>query len=546
MSKIKIFSLGGQNENGKNMYVVEVDDDIFVFDAGLKNADDRMLGVDYIIPNYDYLVTNKKRIKGIFISHGHEEQYGAIADMVADIHEVPVYATAFTTEMIKNDLETSDAKFDNLVLVKPHKKINFGKNSIFPISLTHSVPDAVGYVLSTEDGAIFYTGNYVFDSTMAGPYKTDVGKLAYIGKQGVLCLLGEAIYAEKTGWTAPNHRIANIIRSTLNNTDNRIIFNVFQAELYRIQELFDEVEKTSRQVIILGKKLEQTIKKAIDKKYINFDKKKIANISEVEKDNMVILISDEKEKPYSQLNRIVQGFDKFVKIKETDTVLFATAIYDGLEKTASDLFDEIAKIGASLVITAEEDFREYHASREDIMLMLNLIKPKYFMPIMGEYRAFVAAKNAALDVGMKEKDVLLKLNGQVTSFQDGVYKDVMDKVKIDDILIDGKASGDVGEIVIKDREVLSVNGVVIVSIIIDKFSKKIVEKPVITSKGFVFPKKEYQLEAEQKVQQVVESNQKPHYIDFNKVKNEIRSQLGKFLFQKTDSKPMILVIMQEM
>ena len=492
MSKIKIFSLGGQNENGKNMYIVEVDNDIFVFDAGLKNADDRMLGVDYIIPNYDYLMENRERIKGIFISHGHEEQYGAIADMVVDMPDIMIYATSFTIAMIKNDLAESNVEFNNLIEIKPHKKINFGKNSIFPIRLTHSVPDAVGYVLSTEDGAIFYTGNYVFDSTMAGAYKTDVGKLAYIGKQGVLCLLSETMSACETGWTAPKHRIAQIIKSTLSKAEKRVIFNVFQAELYRIQELFDEVEKTQRKVIILGRKLEQTIKKAIDEKHISFDKKRIANINEVNNDNVVILISDEKEKPYSHLNRIVRGFDKFVKIKETDTILFASTIYDGLEKTASNLFDEIAKLGASLVITAHEDFREYHASREDLMLMLNLIQPKYFMPVMGEYRCFVAAAEAAVDVGLARENVLMKLNGQVAEFNNGKYEDKTLKIKVDDILIDGKTVGDVGDIVIKDREVLSENGVIIVNIIIDKFTKKLVQTPDIESKGFVFLEKSQQ------------------------------------------------------
>ncbi len=545
MSKIKIFGLGGQNENGKNMYVVEVDDDIFVFDAGLKNADDRMLGVDYIIPNYDYLLEKKQRIKGIFVSHGHEEQYGALADILVDLPDITVYATSFTASMIKSDLENNGVKFTNLVEINPHKKLSFGNNSIFPISLTHSVPDAVGFVLTTEDGAIFYTGNYVFDSTMAEPYKTDVGKLAYVGKQGVLCLLSETMHAEKTGWTSPHHRIANIIKTTLNNTNHRVIFNVFQAELYRIQELFDEVEKTSRKVIILGKKLEQTIKAAIDQNYISFDKKRIANINEVQNDDVVLLISDEKEKPYSHLNRIVQGFDKFVKIKETDTVLFASSIYEGVEKTANNLFDEIAKQGASLIITAEEDFREYHASREDLMLMLNLIQPKYFMPVIGEYRAFSAAKEAALDVGVPEENVLMKLNGQVAQFNNGVYDDGREKIKVDDILIDGKTAGDVGEIVIKDREVLSENGVVIASIIIDKLTKKMIDKPAVTTKGFVFPEQKQQNEAIEIIKKVVDNNQKPHYIDFNKVKNEIRNQLGKFLFQKTDSKPMILVIMQE-
>ena len=193
MSKIKIFALGGLNEDGKNMYVVDVDNDIFIFDAGLKYADDKMLGVDYIIPNYDLLKKNRKNIKGIFITHGHYDNMGALSEILKEVPDLPIYGTSFTMEIIKDDLLADNLNVKNLRVIKPHRKINFGKNSIFPISLTHMVPENVGYVLYTPDGAIFYTGNFVFDSTMLGAYKTDIGKLAYVGKQGVLCLLSESL-----------------------------------------------------------------------------------------------------------------------------------------------------------------------------------------------------------------------------------------------------------------------------------------------------------------------------------------------------------------
>ena len=190
MSKIKIFALGGLNEEGKNMYVVKVDNDIFIFDAGLKYASDKLLGVDYVIPNFDYIKENVKNIKGLFITHGHEKNMGAVCDIVSEVPNIKVFATRFTAGILRRDLEESNVKFKNLIEIDPHKKINFGKNSVFPVRLTHSIPDNVGYALNTPDGTIFYTGNYIFDATMLGPYKADIGKLAYIGKQGVLCLLG--------------------------------------------------------------------------------------------------------------------------------------------------------------------------------------------------------------------------------------------------------------------------------------------------------------------------------------------------------------------
>lgn len=547
MSKIKIFSLGGLNEIGKNMYVVEVDNDIFIFDAGLKYPDDKLLGVDYIIPNYDYIKENKNKIKGIFITHGHDQQMGAIPDIVHDIPDIKIYATTFTLEVIKEELLGEKLNTNNLVAITPHKKIIFGKNSIFPISLTHSVPDAVGYVLYTEDGAIFYTGNFVFDPTMIGNYKTDIGKLAYVGKQGVLCLLSESLYADKKGFTSPNHRTTSIIRETLNRYDGRILYNVSQAQLYRIQELFDEISSTERKVVILGKRLENIVLKAIEMKYINFDKKKLLNIHEVNTPGVIVIVSDEREKPFSNISRIIKGYDKFIKINENDTVIFASPVYDGMELSATKVYDKIAQIGANLVIVASKKYLGYHASSEDLMLMINLMNPKYYFPVIGEYRHQVANANTAKALDIPSENILLKLNGQVVVFEKGKLVETGEKVKIDDILIDGKTAGDVGELVIKDRELLSDNGIVIVSASIDKQTKKVLAGPEILTRGFIYVKDNVDLikEAEKISLEVINENTKPNYIEFNKIKSGIRDKLGKYLYQQTECNPMILIVMQE-
>ena len=275
MSKIKIFALGGLNEIGKNMYVVEVDENIFVFDAGLKYATEGMFGVDYIIPGTTYLKNNIKKIKGFFITHGHEENMGALVNIIKDFSDVNIYATSFTCEIIRKDFEQENIKY-NIREIKPHRKITFDNDiSIFPISLTHSIPDNVGYALYTKDGVIFYTGDFIFDSTMQGAYGTDIGKLAYLGKQGVLCLLSESIYAEKQGYTTPKHKLSNLIRETLIKSNERVIFAVFKEHIYRIQELFKEIEKTNRKVVIMGKNLQNIVNSAIDMKYISFDKSRI-------------------------------------------------------------------------------------------------------------------------------------------------------------------------------------------------------------------------------------------------------------------------------
>lgn len=547
MSKIKIFSLGGLNEVGKNMYIVEVDNDIFVFDAGLKYADDKMLGVDYIIPNYDYLKENKKRIKGVFITHGHDAQMGALSDILLDIKDLNIYGARFTLDIIRNQLKEDNIKTDNLIEVQPHKKINFGKNSIFPISLTHAVPDTVGYVLYTPDGAIFYTGNFVFDSTMRGPYETDIGKLAYVGKQGVLCLLSESLYAEKKGFTSPNHRISSVIRETLNNNNGRILFNIFQAQLYRIQELFNEVSKTNRNIVIMGKTLETLIYSAIDSGYMKFDKSRIGNIHQVNDPNIVVIISDEREKPFSNIKRIIKGYDKFITLTEKDTVIFASPVYDGMEKSSTKVLDDLSKIGSNIVTLPNKKYLSLHASSEDLMLMLGLMKPKYFFPVIGEYRHQVANKENALKLGMKEENIILKLNGEVATFIDGELKDTNEKVKIEDILIDGKTVGDIGELVLKDRESLSENGIVIVTATLDKQTKQILAGPEILTRGFVYVKDNIDLikEAQKLSLDIIESNIGPKYVDFTQIKTSIRDKVGKYLYEATECKPMILIVVQE-
>lgn len=547
MSKIKMFALGGLNEIGKNMYVVEVDQDIYVFEAGLKYSDDRSLGIDYILPNYDYLKENKNRIVGIFITHGHDEQMGALADMLEDLEGIDIYATAFTLEVIKQDLGEAGIKNAKLHELEIHKKIVFGKNSIFPVRVSHSIPDSVMYVLYTEDGAIVFTGNYVFDPSMPGAFNADIGKIAYVGKQGVLCLLNESIYAPKKGFTSPSHKAYSIIRETLNKNSGRILFNLMPAQIYRIQELFDEVSKTHRNIVIMGKKLETIILKAIELGYVKFDRERIKTIHHVNDDGIIVIVSSEREIPYYNMRRIIRGYDKFITLTEEDTVVFASPIYDNIEVTSTQIFDEIAKIGSNLVILSKKQFRSPHASSEDIMMMINMLRPKYYFPVIGEYREQVENANLALIMGMKEENIFLKLNGEVVNIVNGQYIDDNEKIKVDDVLIDGKQSGDIGDLVLKDRELLADNGIVIVTTTLDKSSKKILAGPEILTRGFIYVKDNSELikEAEKISLEVINECINPNYIDFNKVKNGIRDRLGKYLYKQTSSKPMIIVVVQE-
>ena len=547
MSKIKIFGLGGLNEEGKNMYVVKVDQDIFVFDAGLKYAGDDLLGVDYVIPNFDYLKENIKNIKGLFLTHAHEKNMGAVCDLVMELPEIKIYGTKFTLNVVKRQLEDANITYDNFVELDPHRKIDFGNNSIFPVRLTHSTPDNVGYALNTLDGIIFYTGNYVFDATMLGAYKTDIGKLAYLGKQGVLCLLGESMYADKIGYTSPKNRIDKLIKSTLNNTEDRIIFNVFTAHVARIEELFNEISKTTRRVVIMGHKLQSIINDIIDSKYLNFDKDRIGDLSNINDKDVIILISNEREKPFMNLNRILNGYDKYIKIKNTDTVFFMEPINDYNERLAIKVVDDISKKGANVVMLSRKENLLHHASSEDIMLMLDLMQPKYYMPVDGQYRHMVANANNALHVGMKKENILLKLNGEVVSIVNGNLEECKEKIKVDNTLIDGNSSQDIGELVLKDRVLLADNGIVIICATLDKKTKEILAYPEVLTRGFIYVKESSEMIEQMKSisLEVINENRSNNYVEYNKIKLGIRDRLSKFLYEETECRPMIITVIQE-
>ncbi len=547
MSKIKLFSLGGLNENGKNMFVMEIDDDILVFEAGLKYSDEYTLGIDYSIPNIDYLKQNVKRIKGVFLTHGHDENVGALVDIYKYLDNVKVYGSKFTMDIVRKEFESYKVDTTNLVEIKVNKAITIGSVKVFPVSLSHSIPDNFGYAVYTNDGVIFYGSDFVFDAVMRGPYQTDIGKLAYIGKQGVLCLLSESIYADRTGYTTPNHRIEGLIAKTLNKAPGRIIFNVLNSHLYRIQELFNEVMKTDKKIVIMGKRLQNIVNYSLDNGYLNIDRKFIGDLSNLNDKNAIILNTNEREKPYANMIRIINGYDKFVKIEPTDTVFLATPIYEGREKTFYKMLDDIAKIGADSVILSPKKYLSYHASSEDLMMMLELMQPKYYFPIKGEYRNQVANANLAEMVGIPPENIILKENGCVATFENGELVEDYLKIPTGSISIDGDSSDDIGEVVLKDRELLSQNGIIIITATMNKKTKKILVGPEILTRGFIYVKDSTEIvnKIKEICSKVITDNTYPNYIDYTKIKNTIREELSNYLFNMTGNKPMIITVMQE-
>ena len=319
MSKIKIMGLGGLSETGKNTYVVEVDNAIFILDCGLKFATENLYGIDYIIPDFEYLVKNKKKIKGLFLTHGHYENMGATNDLVRMIPNLKVYCTKFT----KYILESDGLNPNNIIEIEPHKKINFRDVSIFPISVSHSTPDAVMYVINTRDGAICYTGDFIIDPLMRGAYDMDLGKIAYVGKKGVLALLQESSFSERSGHTSPNHRLVGVFREAISHTKNRLMFLVLPTHLYTIQEIFDAAKNTHRKMVVMGKQLQSLIDMAVKEKYLEIQDGLLGDLSNIDDKDAIILMADSKQNPYACISKVLSGYDKFIHLKETDTIVFA-------------------------------------------------------------------------------------------------------------------------------------------------------------------------------------------------------------------------------
>ena len=547
MSKIKIFALGGLNENGKNMYVVNVDENIFVFDAGLKYPSANMLGVDYIIPKFDYLKENRKKIRGIFLTHAHDGNMGAMPDIMEEFPDIPVYATKFTMTVLKMELEKYNIEATNLKEIRPHSKLDIAGFSIFPITVTHSIPETVAFVLYTDDGAIVYATDFVFDSAMLGAYKTDIGKLAYVGKQGVLCLMAESSYAYREGHTSPKHRISKKVWDLLNQTDERIIISVFPEHVYRIQEIFDEVARTKRKVVIMGKKLQNLVNYAKDFNYLHYDENLIGDLSNINDKDVVILISDDKEKSLASLEKIISRYDKYITLKDGDTVFIAEPVYPGNEKKVAKIMDDLSRLDVEVVTLSYKTYTLHHPSSEDLMQMINLMNPKYYFPIKGEYRYQYMNASVAEQAGMEKDRILLKQNGDVITFVDGKLVDKAETINADETLIDGNSSDDIGNLVLKDRELLSKNGIVIVSATIDKKTKKIIADPQILTRGFIYVKDNLDIveKTEAISKEVIEECINGKKVDFTGIKLKIRERLSAYFNEETGSVPMIITVILE-
>lgn len=546
---IRLISLGGVGELGKNMYLVEVDDDIFVVDAGLMFPENEMLGIDIVIPDISYLIQNKERVKGIFLTHGHEDHNGALSYVLRQIN-APVYATRLTIELTKIKMKSQDfsgkARF---IEITADSVIEFDSASISFFKTNHSIPDSVAVCIHTSEGVIVHTGDFKFDQAAGELYKPDIGKMVRISEEGVLCLLSDSTEAEKPGYTTSEAVIARELNDAFYNAKGRIIAACFASDLCRIQHIFDAAYESRRKVALVGKSLQRIFDTVIKLDYLHVHDEIIIPLSEIKNypDNeLVILTTGRQGEPIEVLQKMARQTDKYVNIQKGDTVVFAVPAIRGNELFISRTVDMLCRAGAVVLAGKDCYHTSSHGSQEELKFMINVMKPKFFIPVHGEYKMLKAHAKVAKDCGLTDDQIYIPDKGDVVEIKNDRIQ-LGGKVPAGNVLIDGSGVGDVGNIVLRDRKLLSKDGILIVVVTLNRVEKKISAGPEIISRGFVYVRESEKLldEAAKRVRDIVEASIAKDTFDWTIIKQEMRDSLNQFLYEKTKRRPMILPIIME-
>lgn len=546
--KVSVFALGGAGEIGKNMYVVELDEDIFVIDAGLMFPGDEMLGIDKVIPDISYLKENKERIQGIFITHGHEDHIGALSYVLRDLR-VPVYGTRLTLGLIEIKLkEAGLLKKADLRPIDAKTKLTVAGHFVTFFRVNHSIPDAVGVCIQTSQGAIVHTGDFKFDYTPVDGKQADFGKIAAIGQRGVLCLLSDSTNAERPGMSGSESTVGSELNDVIYEAPGRVIVASFASNVHRLQQVFAAAEANNRKVAVVGRSMVNIVEVAQRLNYLRFKQKTLIELSEINRldDNQVVILTTGSQgEPMAALTRMARNAHKQVNIRLNDTVVVAASPIPGNEKSVSKTIDLLFRAGANVIYNQRKVHVSGHGHAEDLKLMLNLIKPKFFIPIHGEFRMQKAHSRLAQTVGVNANNIFIIENGDVVEFEKRKAR-MSRKVNAGNVLIDGIGVGDVGNIVLRDRRLLSQDGVVLCVITISRKNKTIVSGPEIISRGFVYMRESEDMinEANRIVAKQLQGKLTGE-LDWTEMKSLIRDKLSSYLYEQTKRRPMILPIIME-
>lgn len=490
--EIGIFALGGLGEVGKNTYVFEINDQIFIVDAGVLFPDDHLLGVDYVIPDYQYLIENQDRIVGLFITHGHEDHIGGLPFLLRQVKIPKIYAAGIAVDMIEYKLaEHKDIKSPQIEEFKSYYKYNFGSIQISFIRLNHSIPDMFGIVFKTDHGNIFHTGDFKIDFTPVGP-GAEYDKLSKLGSEGLLCLLSDSTNAERSELIKSESKIGKSISDLFSRIDGRIIIATFASNMYRIQQIIEASIKHNRKVAVFGRSMERALEIGQQSGYIKAPKGTIVSgeeISKYPKDEVTMLVTGSQGEPLAALSRIASGNHRHIKAMQGDTVIFSSSPIPGNQEGVNKTIDKLFRLNAEVIINGPlaDTHTSGHGSQNDLMMMLSLTRPKFFIPIHGEHRMLKFHRNLAIDAGVKKENILILDNGDVAALTSNSIR-VAGKVPASDIYIDGFDVTGIGSAVIRERKVLSEEGLFVIVFTIDSKKKILINEPAVVSRGFIYMK----------------------------------------------------------
>lgn len=546
---IKVIPLGGVGEIGKAMYVVEIDDELFIVDAGLMFPEGEMLGIDIVIPDLAYIEENKDRVKGIFLTHGHEDAIGSIAYLLQKV-QAPVYGSKLTLALAKEHLKEMPAPAGvKFFEVTNKSRMNFKNTYVTFFHTTHSIPDSLGIVFHTSEGAIVHTGEFKFDQSAKGKYRPDIAKMAALGEEGVFILMSDSNEAERPGYTTSESVIEDRLSTTFHSVEGRILVALYASNFIRIQQVFDKALETGKKVAVVGKSLESYFEVGVSLGYLQIDEEIVISVKDIGKysdDQIVIIVTGNQGEPLDALEKIVRKFHKDIKIKETDTVLITFTPSPTMEVSMYQMANELSKAGANVITASKNVHVSGHGSQEDLKLMLNLMQPKYFIPIQGEYKMLIAHSKLAQQIGLKKSQIFIADKGDIVEYKNDKMR-MSGRVQAGNILIDGIGVGDVGNIVLRDRKLLSQDGIFTVVITLSRRQKRIAAGPEIVSRGFVYVRESEELldESRNLVRKIVEKYVNKDTFEWTNIKQEIRDTLSSYLFQQTKRRPMIIPIIME-
>ncbi len=546
---LSVIPLGGVEEIGLNMTVFEYNADIVVVDAGLMFPEEDMLGVDFVIPDFSYLLDNREKIRGVILTHGHEDHTGALPFLLKEI-KVPVYGTPLTLGLVKEKLREHNLENVELISVKPREVINLGVFSVEFIRVTHSIVDGVGLGITTPVGLVVHTGDFKLDPTPVDGQLMDFHKFSEYGERGTLLLLSDSTNAEKGGFTFSEKEVRRVFEDIFSNTQGRIIIATFASNIHRIQQAIDVAVKYGRRIILCGKSIVSNAQIALDLGYLRIPQNmwlRLEDLNNLKDHEVVIITTGSQGEPMSVLSRIAIDEHKHIKIKDGDTVILSAKMIPGNERSIGKIINHLFRRGANVIYEKVSEVHvSGHASKEELKLMLNMVRPKYFMPVHGEYRHLVYHSMLAKKLDIPKENIFIFRDGDILEISaEGARKN--GRVNSGRIFIDGKGIGDVEEMVLRDRLRLAHGGIVLILLGIEKLTGNIISGPEIISRGFVFEDASQEVinSVKELLSNTIKGLDKEIISDSSLLKAKLRSVLKKYLRDTMDRRPMIMPIIFE-